>query len=137
MCPLVTYTVQLNPSLHVYFISDKIVLRCVKTHDSRITFRTEHYFVYHSLHLDIFICLEKELFWQKKTETVIESATKWHELEVPASVVIAERCQLSSLIFPGTALPVSNGLQGNYGQLGPCQVGPHKTRPMPTRPKFI
>ena len=36
MCSLVTYTVQLNPSLHVYFISDKIVLKCVKTHDSRI-----------------------------------------------------------------------------------------------------
>ena len=36
MCSLVTYTVQLNLSLHVYFISDKIVLKCVKTHDSRI-----------------------------------------------------------------------------------------------------
>ena len=36
MCSLVTYTVQLNPSLHVYFISDKIVLKCAKTHDSRI-----------------------------------------------------------------------------------------------------
>ena len=35
-CSLVTYTVQLNPSLHVYFISDKIVLKCVKTHNSRI-----------------------------------------------------------------------------------------------------
>ena len=37
MCSLVTYTAQLNPSLHVYFISDKIVLKCVKTHDSRIS----------------------------------------------------------------------------------------------------
>ena len=27
---------QLNPSLHENFISDKIVLKCVKTHDSRI-----------------------------------------------------------------------------------------------------
>ena len=27
---------QHNLSLHVYFISDKIVLKCVKTHDSRI-----------------------------------------------------------------------------------------------------
>ena len=36
MCSLVTNTVQLNTSLHVYFISDKIVLKCVKTHDSRI-----------------------------------------------------------------------------------------------------
>ena len=36
MCSLVTYTVQLNPSLHVYFISDEIVLKCVKTHDTRI-----------------------------------------------------------------------------------------------------
>ena len=41
MCSLVTYTVQLNPSLHVYFISDKIVLKCVKTHDSRI--QTAHF----------------------------------------------------------------------------------------------
>ena len=38
MYSLVTYTVQLNPSLLVYFISDKIVLKCVKTHDSRILF---------------------------------------------------------------------------------------------------
>ena len=37
ICSLVTYTVQLNLSLHVYFISDKIVLKCVKTHDSRIS----------------------------------------------------------------------------------------------------
>ena len=36
MRSLVTYTVQLNPSLHVNFLSDKIVLKCVKTHDSRI-----------------------------------------------------------------------------------------------------
>ena len=36
MCSLVKYTVQLNPALHVYFISDKIVLKCVKIHDSRI-----------------------------------------------------------------------------------------------------
>ena len=36
MCSLVTYTVQPYPSLHVYFFSDKIVLKCVKTHDSRI-----------------------------------------------------------------------------------------------------
>ena len=36
MYSLVTYTVQLNLSLHVYFISDKIVLKCVKTHASRI-----------------------------------------------------------------------------------------------------
>ena len=37
MCSLVTYTVQFNPSLHVYFISDIIVLKCVKTHVSRIS----------------------------------------------------------------------------------------------------
>ena len=32
---IVTYTMQLNPSLHEYFTSDKIVLKGVKTHDSR------------------------------------------------------------------------------------------------------
>ena len=44
MCALVTYTVQLNLSLHVYFASDKIVLKCVKTHASRIptTYVTEN-----------------------------------------------------------------------------------------------
>ena len=36
MCSLVTHTVQINPSIHIYLISDKIVLKCVKTHDSRI-----------------------------------------------------------------------------------------------------
>ena len=41
MCSLVTYTVQFNPSLHVYFISDIIVLKCVKTHVSRICY-TRH-----------------------------------------------------------------------------------------------
>ena len=43
MCSLVTYTVQFNPSLHVYFISDIIVLKCVKTHVSRIEIdRSKH-----------------------------------------------------------------------------------------------
>ena len=36
MCSLVTYTMQLNPSLHVNFISDKMVLMCVKTHAAMI-----------------------------------------------------------------------------------------------------
>ena len=36
MCSLVPYTVQFNLSLHVYFINDIIVLKCVKTHVSRI-----------------------------------------------------------------------------------------------------
>ena len=36
MCLLVAYTVQLNLLFHVYFISDKIVLKGIKPHDSRI-----------------------------------------------------------------------------------------------------
>ena len=51
MCSLVTHTVQINPSIHIYLISDKIVLMCVKTHDSRIiryaNVRTSARFMYH------------------------------------------------------------------------------------------
>ena len=36
MCSLVTHTVQINPSIHIYLISDIIELKCVKIHDSRI-----------------------------------------------------------------------------------------------------
>ena len=49
ICSLVTYTVQLNPSLHVYFKSDKKVLKCVKTHDSRIFSRLALHSIYAKL----------------------------------------------------------------------------------------
>ena len=92
MCSLVTYTVQLNLSLHVYFISDRIVLKCVKTHASRIV--------------------------------VLETLTQSR---------LCGYWSIDSSLHGRVLLLEDNSAQN---QLGPCQLSPHKNRPMPTRPKI-